>query len=356
MKAKFTRAISRREQTVSDQYTQDGVHHSTSTRTVVDAVVDSVEFQVDQAVCQTMAKIRFQNTRDLDFAPNLTVDPVRIWQHHDQWNDFAAARREVMADLVQPLKRDAKKVNDERWRQRVMNWVCKLSAHEGPFRAFLESFLAMLEEVNLALDAHWAQKKESARNFTPEMLQGLENPAVYRQTYSKLHESDHNWGLPQEVEAVAQSLTQHCVQCREDPDCFFAFGLDEDCFAGFLASEPKFKSKAAWREMQALVRGDFSNVIQLAQTAHAVAGGWVEGPITLNQVCEHPPAHFSLWSPDARMRYWARVSTAQGELFVPVATAIERWPWLTCAVETILHHSEHNRLEQQNDKIMTNVL
>ena len=336
MNAKFTRAVSRAEQTVTDSYTQDGVRHQTSTRTVVDMVVDSVEFHVEREVCRTLTQIQSQDTKNLDFAPHLRVDPLVNWQHDKAWLALAAARREAIDNSTPPATQASKPVNVARGRQRVMNWVCNLSARDGVFRPFLESFLALLEEVNLALDAHWAQKQERARNFTPEMTEGLKDPQAYR----ILHESHPDWGLPQEVEAVALALSTHCIQCSQHQEFFFAFGLDEDCFAGFVASEPKFKAKAAWREMHNFVAADFSNVLEVARTAHAVLGGWVEGPIMLHEIGQHPPPHFSLWSPDARMRYWARVSSAQSELWVPVACALQRWPWLAAPVQTSLHHLE----------------
>ena len=337
MDVKFTRAVARAEQTVTDQYTRDGVQHQTSTRTVVDLVLNSVQFHVDKEVCRVMAQIRSQDTQNLDLAPNLQVDPFVSWQHDEHLRALALVRREMLDQARPPVSHAPRPVNDARGRQRVMNWVCNLSLCDGPFRAFFESFLSMLEEVHLALDAHWAQKKERARNFTPEMMRGLDDPAAYR----ALHEIHPDWGLPQEVEAVALALTTPCIQCSPDPEFFFAFGLAEDCFAGFVASEPKFKSKAAWREMQNFVIGDFASVLEVARSAHAARGGWVDYPITLDEITQHPPAHFSLWSYCARMRYWARITSPQGELFVPVACALERWPWLAAQVQhTLQHNSE----------------
>ena len=332
---------------------------------VVEHMVLQIKREVDATVDSIVRQIEQQNVA-LILAPSLRLDTQKTWQEESARHD--AELRHEMENLVtsfHPAKADpceakgeakgeAKEpLNDSSRRLHVLTWLAEAQSKATRWRPILKTFAEVAAQVHRNLNAHWNEKlSETTRKFTPTMREGLMDLEAYRIRYEQARKTAQSarsfydqFGLLAEVELVAKALQQPCTACQADLSYPWALYRYVDTFTILCDVDSREKGKNAWLAVQMLMAGDTQSVMDLLRSAFVAQGGEVRGPVSLDALQDHAPDHYTLWSHDATVRYWAKLKTVDGPLFLPTAVALDLWPNLRSDIMAFIRQEQQTRIE-----------
>lgn len=316
-----------------------------------------IKQKVDCAVNKIVAKIDQQNVF-IHLAPGLTFLPEVPWQ--EEISRHAAELEHEMenlrADFHVPPAAGVNSVGDELQRLIVLEWLDSIKSRAQRYKAMLFTFADCALQVhnNLIAHAKLHELDDRTKNFTKTMLQGLADLDAYRKLYHQTlktavskREFTDEFGCLAEVELVAKAIGQPCASCRADRAYPWALFRNKDTFALLCDVHSRDDGERAWVAMQDFMCGDYASALDVLRSQHVVAGGAVEGPVSLLRLQEEAPAHFKLWSRDANMLYWAELHTNEGSLFLPTAVAFRFWPDLRSPAVDIIRLGVTARIESE---------
>jgi hypothetical protein len=296
-----------------------------------------IKQEVDHAVNQIVAQIDQQDV-SIQLAPGLTLLPDVPWQ--EEITRHAAELEHEMENLkvdfhVPSSAVGGALVGDELQRLIVLEWLASIQSRAQRFKAMLATFADCALQVHNNLIAHSKlhTHDDRTKHFTKTMLQGLVDLDAYRKLYDQAlktavskREFTEEFGVFAEVELVAKAIGKPCASCQADRAYPWALFRNKDTFTLLCDVHSRDDGERVWGAMQEFMCGDPSRALDVLRSQHVVAGGDVEGPVSLLRLQEGAPPHFKLWSRDANMRYWAELRTNEGPLFLPTAVVLRCWP------------------------------
>jgi len=315
-----------------------------------------IQHEVNVAVNAIVDQIGQQNTR-LNFAPSLAVDPESPW--HAERDRRAADIHDEMEHIKIDFRLDQtpESLNDSKRRSLVLAWLEKAKKKAVAWRPVLATFAEVSAQVHRNLNLHWSNKlKETTENFTQTMLDGLADIEAYRRLYAQAAKAAEltgtrrqfvqEFGILAEVELVAKAHQEPCVTCQPDLAYPWAMYRDVNAFTVLCDVHSRDKGKHAWLAVQMFMAGNTDSVMDLVRSTFVVQGGKVDGPVSLDALQEYAPAHYALWGHDANVRYWAKLKTEEGALFLPTAVALSLWPELRGDALDAIRREEQARIER----------
>lgn len=320
---------------------------------VVEHMVLQIKKEVDATVDSIVKQIEQQDVV-LTFAPSLRLDTQKTWQEESSRHDAELRHEmETLASSFHPTPLQGEALNDSSRRLHVLIWLEEAQAKATRWKPILKTFAEVAAQVHRNLNSHWANKlKESTRKFTPTMLKGLMDLDAYRTHYAQARKTAQSarsfydeFGLLAEVELVAKALQQPCVACQADLAYPWALYRHVDTFTILCDVDSRDRGKNAWLQVQMLMAGDTQSVMDLIRSAYVAQGGEVRGQVSLDALQEHAPDHYTLWGRDATVRYWAKLQTDEGPLFLPTAVALRLWPNLRSDVTASIRQEQQTRIE-----------
>jgi len=289
-------------------------------------------------------------------APSLTVDPNNTW--HAESTRRAAEINHEMEHLNRDFhpEQTPEQLNDCKRRLLVLAWLDRVKDRAVAWKPVLDTFAEVSAQVHRNLNIHWTNKlRETTENFTQTMLDGLADIDAYRRLYAEAAQASAlngsrskfvaEFGILAEVELVAKAHQEPCVTCRPNLAYPWAMYRDVDAFTVLCDVDSRDKGKHAWLATQMFMAGDTDGVMDLVRSTFVLQGGKVDGPVSLDALQEHAPAHYGLWGHDSNVRYWAKLRTMDGALFLPTAAALALWPNLRAEVLDVITREEQARIE-----------
>ena len=343
---------------VTEQFGQHGQLVSKRTKVEEQTVVEErmvmqIKKEVDATVDLIVRQIEEQEVV-LALAPNLRLDIQKTWQEESARHDAELKQEmESLASSFHPTPKKEEPLNDSMRRLHVLTWLQEMQAKATRWKPILKTFAEVATQVHRNLNAHWRDKlSESTRKFTPAMLEGLMDLDAYRIRYEEARKSAPSargfydeFGLLAEVELVAKSIQSPCTACQADPAYPWALYRHLDTFTILCDVDSRDKGRTAWLAVQMLMARDTQSVMDLIRSAYVTQGGAVAGPVSLDTLQEHAPEHYNLWSRDATVRYWAKLKTDEGPLFLPTAVALRLWPNLRNDAVAFIRQEQQARIE-----------